>query len=54
MSSLYPEIFDVSMKIGLFSSYFKLNIYNDEEAQMYIGGVVVIMNAENVQFVSNK
>lgn len=53
-SSLYPEIFDVSMKIGLFSSYFKLNIYNDEEAQMYIGGVVVIMDAENVQFVSNK
>lgn len=54
VSNLFPEIFDVGMKIGLQCGYFKLNIYNDEQAQMYLGGVEVMMNVDNAQFINNK
>lgn len=52
-AELFPEKFDVSKKIGLNFSYFKLDISNSNEAQMYFGGVEPIMNTHNAQFVSN-
>jgi len=42
------------VNVGKNASYFRMDISNNEEAQMYFGGVEAIVVGANEQFANNK